>query len=59
MQEEPDQGEQETAPEDLAEERGAEGGSQSPAAEKLPGAPASDDAPLGDTDQHSTEASGP
>ena len=42
------------APEDQAEEPGAEGGSTSPAAGKLPGEPASgDDSPVGDTDQHS------
>jgi hypothetical protein len=40
-------------PEDRPEEPGAEGGSQSPSADKLPGAPADDDAPVGDTDQHS------
>jgi hypothetical protein len=42
------------APEDQPEEPGAEGGSTSPAADKLPGEPASgDDSPVGDTDQHS------
>ncbi len=41
------------APEDQPDEPGAEGGSKSPAADKLPGAPADDDSPLGDTDQHS------
>lgn len=41
------------APEDQADEPGAEGGSDSPAADRLPGAPADDDSPLGDTDQHS------
>jgi hypothetical protein len=40
-------------PEDEAEKPGAEGGSDSPSADRLPGAPADDDAPLGDTDQHS------
>ena len=40
-------------PEDRPDEPGAEGGSKSPSADKLPGAPADDDAPLGDTDQHS------
>ena len=40
-------------PEDRPEEPGAQGGSESPSADKLPGAPADDDAPLGDTDQHS------
>jgi hypothetical protein len=34
-------------------EPGAEGGSDSPAADTLPAAPSDDDAPLGDTDQHS------
>jgi hypothetical protein len=43
------------APEDRPDEPGAEGGSSSEAADKLPGAPASeDDSPVGDTDQHST-----
>ena len=41
-------------PEDGPEEPGAEGGSASPAADQLPGAPAGDGSPLGDTDQHST-----
>jgi hypothetical protein len=40
-------------PEDRPDEPGAEGGSKSPSADKLPGAPADDDSPLGDTDQHS------
>jgi hypothetical protein len=44
------------APEDRPEEPGADGGSDSPAADKLPGAPAeSDDSPVGDTDQHSDD----
>jgi len=42
------------APEDRPDEPGAEGGSKSPSADKFPGMPADDDAPLGDTDQHST-----
>jgi hypothetical protein len=42
------------APEDVPGEPGAEGGSDSPAADKLPGAPSDDDSPVGDTDQHST-----
>jgi hypothetical protein len=42
------------APEDRPEEPGAEGGSKSPSTDKLPGAPAKDDSPLGDTDQHSS-----
>jgi len=46
-----------SAPEDTPEEPGAEGGSESPAADTLPGAPAPDDSALGDTDQHSSEAS--
>ncbi len=41
------------APEDAGEEPGAEGGSESPAADDLPGAPSEDDSALGDTDQHS------
>jgi len=32
---------------------GAEGGESSESADRLPAAPADDDAPLGDTDQHS------
>lgn len=43
-----------TAPEDEPGEPGAEGGSQSPAADTLPALPADDDSPLGDTDQHSS-----
>jgi hypothetical protein len=56
MEEDLSRAEQEPPPEDIPGEPGAEGGSDSPAADKLPGAPASDDAPVGDTDQHSTEA---
>jgi hypothetical protein len=42
------------APENRPDEPGAEGGAQSPASDKLPGAPASgDESPVGDTDQHS------
>lgn len=41
-------------PEDEPAEPGAEGGSQSPAADRLPALPADDETPLGDTDQHST-----
>lgn len=41
------------APEDQPGEPGAEGGSHSDAKDKLPGAPADDDSPVGDTDQHS------
>jgi hypothetical protein len=41
------------APEDAPDEPGAEGGSTSPAADQLPGMPAPDDSPVGDTDQHS------
>lgn len=40
-------------PENRPGEPGAEGGADSPSTDKLPGAPAQDDAPLGDTDQHS------
>jgi hypothetical protein len=43
-----------SAPEDQPEEPGAEGGSQSDAADKLPGAPSRDDSAVGDTDQHSS-----
>jgi hypothetical protein len=32
---------------------GAEGGDESPAADRLPAEPADDDSALGDTDQHS------
>jgi hypothetical protein len=43
------------APEDRPGEPGAEGGSQSPTRDKLPGMPAKGDpSPVGDTDQHST-----
>jgi hypothetical protein len=52
----PDRNEHEDPPEpeDQPEEPGAEGGSQSPTKDKLPGAPAKEDSsPLGDTDQHS------
>ena len=45
--------EEHPAPEDQPEEPGAEGGSDSESADKPPAAPADDDAPLGDTDQHS------
>ena len=40
-------------PENDPDEPGAGGGAGSPAADKLPGQPAEDDSPLGDTDQHS------
>ncbi len=46
--------EDDQAPEDRPGEPGAKGGSDSEAADKLPAAPADDDSPLGDTDQHST-----
>ncbi|MHB8657969.1 MAG: hypothetical protein ACYC91_08435 [Solirubrobacteraceae bacterium] len=42
------------APEDHPEEPGAEGGSQSPAADALPGVPSKDNSPVGDTHQHSS-----
>ena len=48
---EPD-GDQESSPEDRPGEPGAEGGSQSPAADE-PVMPTDDDSALGDTDQHS------
>lgn len=42
-------------PEDQPGEAGAEGGSESPNNDRLPGAPTKDDpSPVGDTDQHST-----
>jgi hypothetical protein len=44
---------QREAPEDREEEPGAEGGRRSPSADIPPAAPADDDAPVGDTDQHS------
>jgi hypothetical protein len=47
------QQERQQAPEDRSDEPGAEGGTESPAADRVPGAPADDDSPLGDTDQHS------
>jgi hypothetical protein len=60
MQEEQDkqrEGERDRAPskttDDLPDVPGSEGGSESPASDKPPGAPADDDSPLGDTDQHS------
>lgn len=46
--------EHERAPEDESGEPGAEGGSQSDAADSLPAAPSKDDSALGDTDQHSS-----
>jgi hypothetical protein len=50
----PDRDEDEqTTPEDVPGEPGAEGGSGSDAADKLPAAPTDDDSPVGDTDQHS------
>lgn len=48
-----DEQQRDAPPEDRPGEPGAEGGSDSPAASRLPGAPSDDDAPLGDTDQHS------
>jgi hypothetical protein len=41
------------APENRPDEPGAEGGTASPSADRIPAVPADDDAPLGDTDQHS------
>ncbi|MGH2893772.1 MAG: hypothetical protein ACRDPM_10985 [Solirubrobacteraceae bacterium] len=50
-----DRGHDEQAPEDRPGEPGAEGGSNSPTRDKLPGMPEKDDpSPVGDTDQHST-----
>jgi hypothetical protein len=57
MNQDPDTREQETnEPEDKPQEPGAEGGSQSSAKDKLPGAPSDDDddSAVGDTDQHSS-----
>jgi hypothetical protein len=54
MDEEREQTPKGGAPEDKPEEPGAEGGSKSPDHDTLPGAPADDDAPVGDTDQHSS-----
>jgi len=45
------------APEDEPGEPGARGGSDSPSADRPPAAPADDDTPLGDTDQHSDVSS--
>ena len=39
--------------EDQPGEPGAESGTESESADSLPGQPAEDDAPMGDTDQHS------
>jgi hypothetical protein len=50
----PSEDERGDAPEDRPDEPGAEGGSDSPAADRLPGLPADDDSPVGDTDQHSS-----
>ena len=49
--------EEQKAPEDEADEPDARGGSDSPNADRLPAAPADDDTPLGDTDQHSDVSS--
>lgn len=43
-----------TPPADQPGEPGAEGGSDSDAKDKLPGAPSDDDSEVGDTDQHSS-----
>ena len=40
----------------ISPEPGAQGGSESPAADALLGAPSDDDSALGDSDQHSTDA---
>lgn len=53
MTEHRERDETEEPPENRPEEPGAEGGTDSPAADKLPGMPADDDSPVGDTDQHS------
>ncbi len=41
------------APEDAPSQPGAEGGSNRDTRDRLPGVPADDDTPVGDTDQHS------
>lgn len=53
--EEEDQQEREgqPAPEDVPGEPGAEGGSETPAANVPPAKPSQDESALGDTDQHS------
>jgi hypothetical protein len=56
MSETHEEGQEPQAPEDAPEQPGAQGGSDSPAADKLPGAPADDDSAVGDSDQHSSEA---
>jgi hypothetical protein len=53
MNEHKEREQNEEPPEDRPEEPGAEGGADSPSADSLPGEPADDDSPLGDTDQHS------
>ena len=45
---------EQSPPEDRPGEPGAEGGAESGSKDKLPGAAAEDDAPVGDTDQHSS-----
>lgn len=52
-----DHDEKRIAPEDESGEPGARGGSGSENADTLPAAPADDDTPLGDTDQHSDVSS--
>ncbi|HSC05082.1 MAG TPA: hypothetical protein VLC49_17250, partial [Solirubrobacteraceae bacterium] len=52
MSERREREETEEPPENRPEEPGAEGGADSPAADRLPGLPADDDSPVGDTDQH-------
>jgi hypothetical protein len=49
--------EQQDTEEDESGAGGARGGSESPSADRLPAAPADDDTPLGDTDQHSDVSS--
>lgn len=54
MQDNPEgEGDLKQPPEDRPEEPGAEGGSESPAADQIPALPSEDESPLGDTDQHS------
>jgi hypothetical protein len=54
VQDEEPRREEGDAPEDQPDEPGAEGGSESPAADAPPAAPSDDDSEFGDTDQHSS-----
>jgi len=54
---EKDDDERDVAESDSGEAVGARGGDESSSADRLPPAPADDDTPLGDTDQHSRVSS--